>query len=403
MRKEKRHFIAFVWHASFLALTMAFVEVNTVLPSLVLKAGGNSFSIGLITAITTGIPLLVQIIFAGLLMSRPRKKPFLLLGIYLRVLALAFMGFMLKSSLTGGILLVMIFLVISVFSFSGVFAGICYTDLLGKTIAGKSRRKFMAFRQIVGSLLSFGGGFLARMVISKVPYPNNYSVMFFVAAISLAIGSLGFWLIHEPPVKIISYPGFWKILKSIPATLKKDSNLRNYIMFSNLTGFGLILIPFYVLLAKKTYGLSGENVGNFLFLQMIGILVAGFFWGSYLQRRGFKKLLYVCALFGGTLPVLSLFLSKAGVNFYALIFLLTGIALSARKMGFEGLLIEISNNENRALYTGISGAFNIVISILPLIMGALIDFIGFEIVFSLSSFSIFSGILYLRRIRIVEV
>ena len=174
-------------------------------------------------------------------------------------------------------------------------------------------------------------------------------------------------------------------------------------MFSNLTGFGLILIPFYVLLAKKTYGLSGENVGNFLFLQMIGILVAGFFWGSYLQRRGFKKLLYVCALFGGTLPVLSLFLSKAGVNFYALIFLLTGIALSARKMGFEGLLIEISNNENRALYTGISGAFNIVISILPLIMGALIDFIGFEIVFSLSSFSIFSGILYLRRIRIVEV
>jgi len=81
MRKEKRHFIAFVWHASFLALTMAFVEVNTVLPSLVLKAGGNSFSIGLITAITTGIPLLVQIIFAGLLMSRPRKKPFLLLAL----------------------------------------------------------------------------------------------------------------------------------------------------------------------------------------------------------------------------------------------------------------------------------------------------------------------------------
>ncbi|WP_235598480.1 MFS transporter [Kosmotoga arenicorallina] len=401
--REKRHFIAFVWHASFLALTMAFVEVNTVLPSLVLKAGGNSFSIGLITAITTGIPLLVQIVFAGLLMARPKKKPFLLFGIYLRIFALAFMGFMLKSSLTGSVLLLMIFLVISVFSFSGVFAGICYTDLLGKSIAGKSRRKFMAFRQIVGSILSFGGGFLARMVVSEVPYPDNYSMMFFVAAISLALGSMGFWLIYESPAKIISYPGFWKILKNIPSTLKKDGNLRNYIVFSNLTGFGLILIPFYVLLAKETYGLSGENVGNFLFLQMIGILIAGFFWGSYLQHKGFKKLLYACALFGGTIPILSLFLSNVGDNFYALIFLLTGVTLSARKMGFEGLLIEISNDENRALYTGISGAFNVVTSILPLIMGAIIDFIGFKIVFSLSSFFIFSGILYLRRIKIVEV
>lgn len=81
--------MAFLWHASFLAFTMAFVEVNTVLPSLVLKAGGGSFSIGFITALTTGIPLLGQLFFASILVSKPRKKPYLLLGIYLRTLSLA--------------------------------------------------------------------------------------------------------------------------------------------------------------------------------------------------------------------------------------------------------------------------------------------------------------------------
>ncbi|AKI97723.1 MFS transporter [Kosmotoga pacifica] len=400
--EERRHFFAFIWHASFLALTMAFVEVNTVLPALVLKAGGNSFSIGLITAITTGIPLLVQIIFAGLLMARTRKKPFLLLGIYLRVFSLASIGFLLRSDMTGSLLLLMIFLIISIFSFSGVFAGICYTDLLGKSIA-KNRRKFMAFRQIVGSFLSLVGGYLARMVVSKIPYPNNYSMMFFIAAFSLALGSIGFWMIREESSEITSYPGFWKIIKSIPATLKGDSNLRGYILFTNMTGFGLILIPFYVLLAKETFGLTGENVGNFLFLQMIGMLIAGFFWGNYLHRKGFKKLLYLCAIFGSTLPILALLLSKTNANLYMLIFLLTGITLSARKMGFEGLLIEISNNENRALYTGISGAFNLVTALLPLVMGMIIDSLGFAVVFVFSSVFIFSGILYLNRIKIQEV
>ena len=36
-----------------------------------------------------GLPLVAQLLFAGFLHTRPRKKPYLLLGINLRVLALA--------------------------------------------------------------------------------------------------------------------------------------------------------------------------------------------------------------------------------------------------------------------------------------------------------------------------
>jgi MFS family permease len=62
----------------------------------------------------------------------------------------------------------------------------------------------------------------------------------------------------------------------------------------------------------------------------------------------------------------------------------------------NGLLLEISRNENRALYTGFTGAGNILPAIFPLIGGVLISQFGYPIFFGffmviilLSAFFIF--------------
>ena len=81
---------AFYWHAFFLAVTTSLTEVNTVMPALVIEAGGTVVAVGALTAIMIGLPLVSQLLFAGFLHTRQRKKPYLLLGINLRVVALAF-------------------------------------------------------------------------------------------------------------------------------------------------------------------------------------------------------------------------------------------------------------------------------------------------------------------------
>ncbi|MDD3461468.1 MFS transporter [Mesotoga sp.] len=402
MESDRGHYLGFIWHASFLALTMAFVEVNTVLPSMILEAGGGSFAIGLVTAISTGIPLLAQVVFAGYLMSKPMKKPYLLLGIYLRVGALFSIGFLLLSSIGGITLLVLLFSIISVFSFGGVFAGISYTHLLGQSVVKQDRRSFMSYRQIAGSALSLLGGFVAKYIVGNVSYPANYSLMFFIAGSSLFVASLGFVGVREREVQGMEIPGFWKIMKSIPKTLKDDANLLNYIVFSNLTGFGLVLIPFYVLLAKDSFGLMGSDVGSFLLFQMIGMLGAGVLWNRFLKRRGLKRLLITCAIIGSLIPLIAYLLSTASPDFYLIVFLLSGITLSARKIGFEWLLIEISNNTNRALYTGVSGALSLVTALLPLILGSVLRLLGFPVVLVISSIAIASGVHFIRKIDITD-
>ena len=93
MSDSRHNFIAFLWHALFLAFVTTFIDVNTVFSSLILKIGGSSVHVGLLTGVAVGLPLVTQLLFAGFLAGRSRKKPFLLMGIYLRVLSLAGMEY----------------------------------------------------------------------------------------------------------------------------------------------------------------------------------------------------------------------------------------------------------------------------------------------------------------------
>ncbi|EKF49127.1 hypothetical protein H17ap60334_07403 [Thermosipho africanus H17ap60334] len=401
MNIEKRNFYAFIWHAIFLAFASSFIEVNTVVPSLVLKAGGSEFIVGLVTAITVGIPLLAQLLFASILVSKPLKKPYLLTGIYLRIFSLFLIAVVLSSNFSNKLILTLTILGLSIFSFSGVFAGVSYTDLLGKSILKENLKRFMSSRQILRSIFALVGAFTARNIIKRFEYPTNYSIMFYIASLSLFIASLGFWLIKENKITFSKeFPSFLKVLKSIPKYLLKDKNLLNYVIFSNLTGFGLIIIPFYVLLAKNSFSLDNKLVGNFLFLQMFGIITSSFIWGKLLHKFGYKKVLKYCVFIGSMLPILALILKSFSPYIFSVIFFISGLTLSARQMAFEGVLIEISSYENRALYVGISGALNIVTALLPLVIGMVIKFVGFNIMFVLISIIILSSIKFLDKIEI---
>jgi len=53
-KNSKRNFKAFIWHSTFLALASNFMDVDTIIPSMLIKAGGTSIHLGLLTAIMLG-------------------------------------------------------------------------------------------------------------------------------------------------------------------------------------------------------------------------------------------------------------------------------------------------------------------------------------------------------------
>ena len=54
LRLSRINFRNFLWHAVFLALASNFMDIGTIIPSMLIKAGGSAFHLGLLTAIMLG-------------------------------------------------------------------------------------------------------------------------------------------------------------------------------------------------------------------------------------------------------------------------------------------------------------------------------------------------------------
>ncbi len=392
-----RNYFAFLWHAIFLSITVTFTEVNSVIPAMILEVGGEEFHIGIVTAIMIGVPLIAQLNFAGFLHGKQRKKPFLLTGINLRVLSLTLIGFTLTAAPHIGTTeaLLLIYAELLLFTTSGAFAGISYVDLVGKSFTRPLRQRFFTRKQMISSIGILLSALIARHVLHTFGYPENYSILFLSAAAVLLLATIGFWLIREKasgtphaetglevaesqPIR----SSYLSTLKKIPAVLRADSNLRSYLWFVNGIGFHVALIPFYVALAKQRYFLDPALAGNLLFVQIVGMITASFIWPRLVQQGGFKRVLKLWSGISFLLPLAALLISRfLPLPVYIGLFLITGTAISARKVSQDAVIVELSTEENRVLYTAIIGTLNLSIAIFPIVIGTLIGLIGYSPVF----------------------
>ncbi|MCD4772734.1 MAG: MFS transporter [Bacteroidales bacterium] len=398
-KRSKINFRSFLWHAVFLALASNFMDVDTIIPSMLIKAGGNSVHLGFLTAIMLGGSGVFQLIFAPILSKNSLKLKYLLLGINLRIVALLLMSamFFFSHSLRGDTIILLIFILISIFSFSGSYSNVSYIDILGKSVKEESRKHFFSIKEIIASIGIFLSAIVVRDLIKRFEYPDNYSFLFLIAGVLLLIASLGFWNLREVrsinPVKrnIIDF------FKLIPNEIRRNKNLKYYLLIINTLGLGIGFLPFLILFAKENFDLSYELIGNFLLFRIIGMLFASIIFYKFSTKIDYKVLLIVAIIIGSIIPVLALTLSD-NQFYYQLIFILSGIFVSLFKISNNGILLEISTNENRTIYAGISGAGKIFSTVFPLLAGLLIFYIGFTAVFIIVSVIILLSYFFVKRL-----
>ncbi len=397
----KLNFYAFIWHAFFLALASNFMNMDTIIPAMLLRAGGSSVELGLLTAIMIGFSTLFQLLFAGFLAAQAKKKKYLLIGIHLRVfslLALALL-FLYSDRLSNQVIIFNIFLFISVFAFSGAFANISYTDILGKAVLPTDRKKFFTVKQSIGSVGILLSSIGIKLVLQHYNYPINYSILFFFATGLLGIATVGFWVLIEPATKLVK--GNFKLLKylkRIPKYIRDDKNLLYYLIIINILAFALTIIPFLIDFAKSRFKLTGNVVGNFIILRTIGMLVASLILMKFSKHRKYKGILKFTALVGALIPVVAIFFIRY-YNLYLFIFFLSGIFFAVYQIAVSGILLEISKEHNRAIYTGIAGFGSIIGIIFPSVAGGVVTKYGHSVVFIFVSIVVLSSFIFINKLK----
>ena len=385
---SRRNYYALLWHALFLALAKNFMDVDTIVPAMMIDAGGTAVHIGLLTAIMLGGSHLSQLFFAPFINNRPMKKGCLLLGINTRIFALACLVFLffLSSRITGSFLIIMIFLFISVFSISGGFANIGYTDILGKSVLPDSRKSFLSVKQVIVSTGLFASAYFASRALTLKPYPDNYAFLFVVATVMLTVASAGFWRLKEVKIskqEICKYKDFIRIILHEIRTSKR---LKYYLLVVNTQGVSLALMPFLILYAKDVLNATGSDIGNYLIFKVIGGILVGVLLFYHSKKVRYQHLLYLTSILAFIIPLFILILP--GHFFLNLSFLAGGIVFTLHTITASGVLLEVSTNENRALYTGIVGAGSALPVIFPLASSWIINQFGFSMFFILFMFII---------------
>jgi len=397
---SKWNFKAFLWHAVFLSLAANFMDVNTVVPSMILKLGGTSVHLGFLTAIMIGGASFMQLIFSFALSNEAYKKKWLLLGINVRVITLFLLAllFFFSSQLSTSFTFISLFVLITIFSFSGSFANISYIDINGKVIAAKDRKHFFSLKQFLSSTGLIISALLARHLLKITKFPENYTILFMLAGALLFIASFGFYALKETIPSTNKRRKFKDFFQQMPVEIRQNSNLKNYLFIINFLGIGISLLPFVILLAKKQFDFTAAMVGNFVLLSTIGMLIGSLTLYFLAKRFTYKRVLIVDVFIGASLPIAALILSN-NAFLYQGIFIVAGIFASTYKISVNGMLIEISNNENRTFYAGISGAGNIFTMIFPIIAGVFISYFGFTWVFVFMSLSMLSSIYFIRKLN----
>lgn len=396
---SKRNFFSLLWHAGFLAFAQNFIDVDTIIPAMMVDAGGTAVHIGILTAIMLGGSSFTQLFFAPIISNFSFKKRFLLAGINSRIFALLFLGIILyfSTQLRGESEITLIFLLITIFSLGGAFANISFTDILGKSLKEDSRKSFFSIRQVVNGLILFGSAFLARYLLGSADYPVNYSYMFFMGFLALSIASLGFWNLKEvvPSKMVIRGPKhFFQIIRG---ELKQNKRLPFFLGFINTMGISITLLPFIILYAKTDFGLQSSGTGNYLLLKVMGGVLTGLLLFIFSGKYKYRLLLYVNGILALIIPMIVIF--WPGILSFHFVFFLGGIIFATYSISLNGVLLEVSGTSNRALYTGIAGAGNILPAVFPLLGGWIIKQFGFLPYFVLFMVVISASFYFIYRLR----
>ncbi len=398
--KVSRHnYLAFLWHSIFLALAKNFMDVDTVIPAMLVESGGRAVHIGLITTIMLGGASFTQLFFAPILSNREFKKPAILLGINGRILSLLGLALLMLYSprLSVAITLMLIFVLITLFSLGGAYAGICYTDILGKSIRESTRKSFFSIRQVIMG----GGAFISAILVSRVlvvwEYPQNYAYMLLIGFLALLVASLGFWRLQEALPSRLAINSSRHFLRVARTELTGNPRLKYFLGFVNTQGISIAFLPFVILYAKETFQTAAADTGRFLIFKVAGGVLLSLLIFLLARNVKYRFLLYGNTVLALALPLLVL--AAGNTLLLNLTFFLGGVVVSVYAISMNGVLLEISGNDNRTLYSGIAGAGNVIPALFPMVGGWLIGAYGFLPFFVLYFLILLASLFFIHRLN----
>ena len=377
-----RNFAVHLVHGLLGQTGFRLINTPTFVPAyILLLSGGSDFAVGLALSLAALGSALTPLLSASLIGHRDRVLP---VGFWtggsmrVAVLGLALAGLLLEGRAA-------LIAAIASLGLFGLFAGmqtVVFQTLLSKVIPVTNRGKLMGLRNFLAGITTaivawYGGVYL----VGSPPTAAGYSWVFIMAFALTSAGLLMLALVREPrPPTVAERRSLLQNLAGMPGFLRDEPEFARYVAARAMATLGRMALPFYILYAGQTIGLSGQVLATLTVAFTIAATVSNLVWGILADRYGFRlsMLLSIGLWIAATLTLL------VSDTFWVvvMVFIAIGASQEGFRMASMSLAMEFGSREQLSLRVAIANMISEGAgSIAPLIGGIVATLLGYGAVF----------------------
>jgi len=270
-------------------------------------------------------------------------------------------------------------------SFGGGFTATAWQSMISKIMPANRRGTFFGMQSAGANLFATFGALFASVILGASVFPENFAVLFFLAAISLMVSFVFLAMAYEPEsepqdvVEPTKMSEFWKRLKTI---LQEEANFRWFIVVRSLTSLSITSISFFTIFGVRQFAMTPEFASIMTSVLLISQTMSSPILGWIGDRWGHRRVL----AFGNLAMICAIIIAMIApdVSWFYIVFGLTGIVNSTQWSTIMSITAQFGTVAERPFYIGMSNTLIAPVTVFaPIIGGLLADWIGFTVTFGI--------------------
>lgn len=369
---------------SFYGLGMGFMAVPTIFPIFISELGGGSLAVGMVYVVwTLGLNIPSAFIAQRLKRKEFFKSQMVSWGLVHRSMLLLFsvMTGLGVSTVPNTVIVPLFLMLLFLTAVFGNMSGLPWFQVYTKTVPVRLRGRMMGLRQLVGSTAGVVGGYAVGIIIQTIPFPLDFSLLFFLGFTFTMVSFYFLTKIEEPPT---IYPqNDEQPLRNIFAEMKRifyaDKNYRNYLLSDALILMSLSASSFYSIFALEKFSLPPSYAGTFTVIVMVSNIVANMTFGLIADHFGHKVNIITVAVCSALAALVAIF--STNIFLYGFVFLFLAAAMQTHVISRMPFIAEMSAENERPLYVGITSTITAPTVLVGIVFGGLIPYTGYQSIF----------------------
>ena len=391
-RNLKRNFTAHLAHGLLGQTGFRLLNAPTFLPAYVLLlSGGSDLAVGIALAMQSLGMAITPLLGANLIEHKTRVLPTGFLtggGMRAMVLCIALAGIFLRPSTA----LITIFVLLALLGLFQGMQGVIFNVLMSKLIPVNRRGRLTGLRNFLAGITTAGVAYLGgHYLIGDKPDAFGYSMTFLLAFVLTSIGLATLLFVREPqPPSVAPNISLKARLSQIPNLLRNNPAFTHYFLARSVATLGRMAMPFYILYAGQSLGLTGAVLGTLTVAFTLAATVSNLAWGWLADCRGFRLtfLVSICLWILSTL----ILIFTQGLLLSTLVFIGIGAATQGFQTAAINLTLEFGHRNDVPLRIAIANSSSEVAGALgPILGGILAALLGYEAVFICSMIFLIIG------------